>query len=86
MCFNSSCSLMMIYLMSSATSEPCLLNMELEDDIDEDNYTRQIAVYGRKTMKRLLSSNVLISGMKGLGIEIGNTPLVNVSCLFSSFH
>lgn len=39
--------------------------------IDEDLHSRQLAVYGRETMKRLFGSNVLISGMNGLGAEIG---------------
>lgn len=40
-------------------------------DIDEDLHSRQLAVYGRETMRRLFASNVLISGMQGLGVEIG---------------
>lgn len=39
-------------------------------DIDEDLHSRQLAVYGRETMRRLFSSNVLISGLQGLGAEI----------------
>lgn len=39
-------------------------------DIDEDLHSRQLAVYGRETMCRLFSSNVLVSGMQGLGDEI----------------
>lgn len=41
-------------------------------EIDEDLHSRQLAVYGRETMRRLFASNVLISGMQGLGAEIGN--------------
>lgn len=41
-------------------------------DIDEDLHSRQLAVYGRETMRRLFASNVLISGIQGLGVEIGN--------------
>ena len=40
-------------------------------DIDEDLHSRQLAVYGRETMRRLFASNVLISGIQGLGAEIG---------------
>ena len=40
-------------------------------DIDEDLHSRQLAVYGRDTMRRLFASNVLVSGMQGLGAEIG---------------
>ncbi|ONK61827.1 uncharacterized protein A4U43_C08F34000 [Asparagus officinalis] len=39
-------------------------------EIDEDLHSRQLAVYGRETMRRLFGSNVLISGMNGLGVEI----------------
>lgn len=39
-------------------------------DIDEDLHSRQLAVYGRETMRRLFASNVLVSGMNGLGAEI----------------
>ncbi|XP_042511012.1 ubiquitin-activating enzyme E1 2-like isoform X1 [Macadamia integrifolia] len=50
------------------------LNMALGDgnppDIDEDLHSRQLAVYGRDTMRRLFGSNILISGMQGLGCEI----------------
>lgn len=40
-------------------------------DIDEDLHSRQLAVYGRETMRRLFASNILVSGMQGLGVEIG---------------
>ncbi|XP_078162757.1 ubiquitin-activating enzyme E1 1-like [Carex rostrata] len=39
-------------------------------EIDEDLHSRQLAVYGRETMRRLFASNVLISGLQGLGAEI----------------
>ncbi|KAL2509840.1 Ubiquitin-activating enzyme E1 2 [Forsythia ovata] len=38
-------------------------------DIDEDLHSRQLAVYGLETMHRLFVSNILISGMKGVGAE-----------------
>ncbi|MCO5547118.1 hypothetical protein L7F22_000560 [Adiantum nelumboides] len=41
-----------------------------EMDIDEDLHSRQLAVYGRETMRRLLGANVLISGLQGVGVEI----------------
>lgn len=51
------------------------LTMALGDanhaDIDEDLHSRQLAVYGRDTMRRLFASNVLVSGLQGLGAEIG---------------
>ncbi|KAK8921758.1 Ubiquitin-activating enzyme E1 1 [Platanthera zijinensis] len=48
-------------------------NLELERkpaEIDEDLHSRQLAVYGRETMRRLFASNVLVSGLNGLGAEI----------------
>jgi ubiquitin-activating enzyme E1 len=45
-------------------------------EIDEDLHSRQLAVYGRETMKRLFGSNVLVSGLQGLGAEIGMSLLV----------
>lgn len=50
-------------IMASGNSNP--------PDIDEDLHSRQLAVYGRETMRKLFASNVLISGMQGLGAEIG---------------
>ncbi|KAJ8510000.1 hypothetical protein OPV22_000434 [Ensete ventricosum] len=41
-------------------------------EIDEDLHSRQLAVYGRTTMGRLFASNVLVSGLQGLGAETGN--------------
>lgn len=40
-------------------------------EIDEDLHSRQLAVYGRETMRRLFASKILVSGMQGLGAEIG---------------
>lgn len=45
-------------------------------DIDEDLHSRQLAVYGRETMRRLFGSNVLISGMQGLGAEIAKNLIL----------
>lgn len=40
-------------------------------DIDEGLYSRQLYVLGHEAMKKMGVANVLISGMKGLGVEIG---------------
>ncbi|PKA56184.1 Ubiquitin-activating enzyme E1 1 [Apostasia shenzhenica] len=45
-------------------------NGSMPRHIDEDLHSRQLAVYGRETMKRLFASNVLVSGLNGLGAEI----------------
>ncbi|CAH9129273.1 unnamed protein product [Cuscuta epithymum] len=59
---------------SKSVGEPSLKDMAYDDgnphDIDEDLHSRQLAVYGRETMRRLFASNVLVSGMQGLGAEI----------------
>ncbi|XAR58887.1 hypothetical protein NMG60_11014456 [Bertholletia excelsa] len=59
---------------SNSNSSSLVPNMALGDgnptDIDEDLHSRQLAVYGRETMRRLFASNVLVSGMQGLGAEI----------------
>lgn len=51
-----------------------------EVEIDEDLHSRQLAVYGRETMRRLFGAHVLVSGLQGLGVEIG---MSNV-CLHST--
>jgi ubiquitin-activating enzyme E1 len=40
-------------------------------EIDDDLHSRQLAVYGRETMKRLLGSNVLVYVLQGISAEIG---------------
>ncbi|XP_058075084.1 ubiquitin-activating enzyme E1 2-like isoform X2 [Magnolia sinica] len=45
-------------------------------EIDEDLHSRQLAVYGRETMRRLFASNVLVSGMQGLGVEIAKNLIL----------
>lgn len=51
-------------------------------DIDESLYSRQLYVLGHEAMKRMGSSNVLIVGLKGLGVEIAkNIALAGVKSL-----
>ena len=40
-------------------------------EIDEDLHSRQLAVYGRESMRRMAAASVLVVGLKGLGAEIG---------------
>ncbi|KAI5070106.1 hypothetical protein GOP47_0014449 [Adiantum capillus-veneris] len=47
-----------------------------EMEIDEDLHSRQLAVYGRETMRRLLGANVLISGLQGGGVEIAKNIIL----------
>ncbi|CBI15908.3 unnamed protein product, partial [Vitis vinifera] len=64
----------------SGGSEVELQIMALGDghppDIDEDLHSRQLAVYGRETMRRLFASNVLVSGLQGLGAEIAKNLIL----------
>ena len=36
--------------------------------------SRQLAVYGRETMRRLAGARVLVVGANGLGVEVGACP------------
>lgn len=56
---------------SSVEKRSMALDDGNQQEIDEDLHSRQLAVYGRETMRRLFASNVLVSGMQGLGVEIG---------------
>ena len=44
--------------------------MDKETKIDEDLYSRQLLTFGKDAMKRMVTSNILIAGMSGLGIEV----------------
>ena len=44
--------------------------------IDEDLHSRQLAVYGRASMRRMAASDILICGAQGLGVETGETSIV----------
>jgi len=51
-------------------------------DIDESLYSRQLYVLGHEAMKRMGSSNVLVVGLRGLGVEIAkNIALAGVKSL-----
>lgn len=52
------------------------------NEIDESLYSRQLYVLGHEAMKRMSESNVLIVGLKGLGVEIAkNIALAGVKSL-----
>ena len=40
--------------------------MAAAGEIDEDLHSRQLAVYGRESMRKLAGATVLICGMKGM--------------------
>jgi len=44
--------------------------------IDESLYSRQLYVLGTHAMQRMLTSNVLIVGLKGLGVEIAKNVVL----------
>lgn len=46
------------------------------DEIDEGLYSRQLYVLGHDAMRRMQNSNVLISGMKGLGVEVAKNVVL----------
>ncbi|KAJ4934953.1 hypothetical protein JOQ06_007733 [Pogonophryne albipinna] len=45
-------------------------------EIDEGLYSRQLYVLGHAAMKRMQNSNVLVSGMRGLGVEIAKNVIL----------
>ncbi|KAJ4840511.1 E1 ubiquitin-activating protein [Turnera subulata] len=61
---------------NSSNSVSMALGDANHTEIDEDLHSRQLAVYGRETMRRLFASNVLISGMQGLGAEIAKNLIL----------
>lgn len=53
-----------------------------QNEIDESLYSRQLYVMGKEAMLRLQSSNILIIGLRGLGVEIAkNVALAGVKSL-----
>ncbi|KAK2877226.1 hypothetical protein FQN49_001325 [Arthroderma sp. PD_2] len=61
---------------------PELVELAKQGEIDESLYSRQLYVLGHEAMKRMGSSNVLIVGLKGLGVEIAkNIALAGVKSL-----
>ena len=47
-----------------------------QNDIDESLYSRQLYVLGHEAMRKMAQSNVLISGMRGLGVEIAKNIIL----------
>ena len=48
----------------------------MSNNIDENLYSRQLYAIGFDAMKKMICSNVLISGMTGLGIEIAKNVIL----------
>jgi tRNA A37 threonylcarbamoyladenosine dehydratase len=56
--------------------------MDTKDvEIDESLYSRQQIMLGEAAMKKMAVSSVLISGISGLGVEIGTIFLHNTMFL-----
>lgn len=54
----------------------------MQTDIDEGLYSRQLYVLGHEAMRRMQATNLLLVGMRGLGIEISkNLALAGVKSL-----
>lgn len=56
--------------------------MATQDDkveIDDSLYSRQRYVLGDVAMKRMAKSNVLLSGLGGIGIEIGKLYAMEIA-------
>jgi ubiquitin-activating enzyme E1 len=49
----------------------------LQDDIDEGLYSRQLYVLGHDAMRRMATSSVLISGLGGLGVEVAKNVILS---------
>jgi ubiquitin-activating enzyme E1 len=55
---------------------------DAQGEIDESLYSRQLYVLGHEAMKRMGSSNILVAGLRGLGVEIAkNIALAGVKSL-----
>ena len=46
------------------------------EKFDANFYSRQLGVYGLETMKKIIKLNILIYGMRGLGIEIAKNIIL----------
>uniref|UniRef100_A0AAU7BNT9 E1 ubiquitin-activating enzyme n=1 Tax=Propylea japonica TaxID=158624 RepID=A0AAU7BNT9_9CUCU len=49
---------------------------QTQNDIDEGLYSRQLYVLGHDAMRRMASSDVLISGLGGVGVEIAKNVIL----------
>ena len=49
----------------------------MKEDIDTDLYSRQIGTFGMETMGKLIKLNVLIVGMRGLGVEVAKNIILS---------
>jgi ubiquitin-activating enzyme E1 len=53
-------------------TKPRVFPTSLEKDkVDEGLYSRQLYVLGHETMKRMQTTDILLVGLRGVGLEIG---------------
>eukprot|EP01134_Creolimax_fragrantissima_P004779 CFRG4779T1 len=57
-------------------SSPMDTDQPAEGKIDESLYSRQLYVLGEAAMKKMNASNILICGLKGLGVEIAKNVIL----------
>jgi len=48
-----------------------------DGQLDEGLYSRQLYVLGREAMQRMAAANILISGLRGLGVEIAKNVILS---------
>ncbi|XP_043936660.1 ubiquitin-like modifier-activating enzyme 1 [Protopterus annectens] len=72
----SNCSSALSVRTESAAPANGMARNGTESEIDEGLYSRQLYVLGHEAMKRMQSSDVLISGMRGLGVEIAKNVIL----------
>uniref|UniRef100_A0A8C3AT17 Ubiquitin-like modifier activating enzyme 7 n=1 Tax=Cyclopterus lumpus TaxID=8103 RepID=A0A8C3AT17_CYCLU len=62
---------------SSFPESPSGADMSEIDQIDEGFYSRQLYVLGHEAMRRMARADVLIAGMRGLGVEIAKNVILS---------
>ncbi|KAM7169853.1 ubiquitin-like modifier-activating enzyme 7 isoform 1-T1 [Macrochelys suwanniensis] len=60
----------------SALDRSSMRRSESLEEIDEGLYSRQLYVLGHEAMRRMAKTAVLVSGMKGLGVEIAKNIIL----------
>ena len=48
-----------------------------KENLVSDLYSRQVGLYGLETMKKIMKLNILIYGMRGLGVEIAKNIILS---------
>lgn len=72
------------------------MNTDEIDEIDESLYSRQLYVLGHEAMRRMAHTDILLSGLGGLGLEIAKNVILGgvksitlhdtQECTVSHFH